>query len=69
MRLLRPAGRVVISHPECSAFVAGIARTEPFPITPLPTREEASTLLGAAGLTIRDYIDEEKLLICLATKA
>jgi SAM-dependent methyltransferase len=68
-RLLRPGGRVVISHPEGCAFVAGIARTEPFPITPLPSREEATALLGAAGLTVRDYIDEEKLLICLAIKA
>ncbi|MHC4991196.1 MAG: class I SAM-dependent methyltransferase [Planctomycetota bacterium] len=68
-RMLRPGGRVVISHPEGRAFVAGIARTKPFPITPLPSREEASALLGAAGLTLRDYVDEQKLLICLAIKA
>jgi SAM-dependent methyltransferase len=68
-RLLRPGGRLVISHPEGSAFVAGISRTEPFPITPLPSREEASALLGAARLSVRDYVDEEKLLICLAIKA
>jgi hypothetical protein len=59
----------VISHPEGRAFVEGIARTEPFPITPLPSPEEAAALFGAAGLSVREYIDEERLLICLATKA
>jgi len=67
-RMLRSGGRVVISHPEGRAFVAGITRTDPFPITPLPSAEEARALLGASGLTVRDYIDEEKLLICLAIK-
>ncbi len=68
-RLLRPGGRVVISHPEGRAFVAGIARTEPFPITPLPSREEAAALLGAVGFAVTEYIDEENLLICLASRA
>ncbi len=67
-RMLRSGGRVVISHPEGRAFVAGITRTDPLPITPLPSAEQARALLGASELTVRDYIDEEKLLICLAIK-
>ncbi len=67
-RMLRSGGRVVISHPEGRAFVAGITRTDPFPITPMPSAEQARALLGASELTVRDYIDEEKLLICLAIK-
>ncbi len=67
-RMLRSGGRVVISHPEGRAFVAGITRTDPFPITPLPSAEQARALLGASELTVRDYIDQEKLLICLAIK-
>ncbi len=67
-RMLRSGGRVVISHPEGRAFVAGITRTDPFPITPLPYAEQARALLGASELTVRDFIDEEKLLICLAIK-
>ncbi len=67
-RMLRSGGRVVVSHPEGRAFVAGITRTDPFPITPLPSAEQARALLGASELTVRDYIDEEKLLICLAIK-
>jgi len=38
------------------------------PITPLPSPEQAEALLVAAGLALRDYVDEEKLLICLAIK-
>jgi SAM-dependent methyltransferase len=66
VRMLRPGGRVVISHPEGRAFVAGIARAEPFPITPLPSEEEAQALLEASGLSLRCYVDEEKLMIALA---
>jgi demethylmenaquinone methyltransferase/2-methoxy-6-polyprenyl-1,4-benzoquinol methylase len=68
-RMLRSGGRVVISHPEGRRFVASIARADPFPITPLPSPEQAEALLRTAGLAVRDYIDEEKLLICLAIKA
>jgi SAM-dependent methyltransferase len=67
-RMLRAGGRVVISHPEGRAFVAGIARTDPFPITPLPSREEAEALLGAAGLTLRAYVDEPRFYLCLGTR-
>ena len=65
-RMLRPGGRVVISHPEGRAFVAGIARTEPFPITPLPSEDEARSFLGSFGLRLQRYVDEERLLIALA---
>ena len=66
VRMLRSGGRVVISHPEGRAFVAGITRAEPFPITPLPSEEEARTLFEAFGLSLRCYVDEEKLMIALA---
>ncbi len=68
VRMLGPGGRIVISHPEGRAFVAGIVRAKPFPITPLPSEEEARTLLGAFGLSLRRYVDEEKLLIALADR-
>ena len=68
MRMLRPGGRVVISHPEGRAFVEGLVRSEPFPITSLPSPDEAHAFLGAHGLTVAQYTDEEKLLICVAVK-
>ena len=68
MRMLRPGGRVVISHPEGRAFVEGLVRSEPFPITVLPSQGEAHSFLGSYGLTVTQYTDEEKLLICVAVK-
>jgi ubiquinone/menaquinone biosynthesis C-methylase UbiE len=66
VRMLRPRGRVVISHPEGRGFVARIAQTEPFPITPLPSEAEAHAFLGSFGLSVQQYVDEEKLLIVVA---
>lgn len=66
MRMLRPAGRIVISHPEGRGYVERLVRTDPFPITPLPSRAEAHTFLEPFGLTVREYTDEEKLLIVVA---
>ena len=68
VRMLGARGRVVISHPEGRAFVAQIVRSEPFPITPLPSEGEAHSFLGSFGLTVQQYVDEEKLLIVVATK-
>lgn len=65
VRMLRAGGRVVISHPEGRGFVARIAQTEPFPITPLPTRAELRAFLGRHGLTVIHYVDEEKLFIAV----
>ena len=67
-RMLRPSGRVVISHPEGRAFVDQITREEPFPITPLPSEGEAREFMGSFGLTVQQYTDEEKLLIVVAIK-
>lgn len=68
MRMLRPAGRIVISHPEGRGYVEQLVRTEPFPITPLPSRAEAHAFLEPFGLNIQEYTDEEKLLIVVAVK-
>ena len=68
-RMLRHAGRAVISHPEGRGYVHRIARERPFPISPLPSPSEAQGLFAACGMAVRDYVDEEKLLICVAVKA
>jgi len=68
MRMLRPGGRVVISHPEGRAYVERLVRSEPFPITSLPSEDEAHSFLEAFGLTVKQYTDEEKLLIVVAVK-
>ena len=63
LRMLRPGGRVVISHPEGRAYVEGLVRSEPFPITPLPSGDEASGFFASFGLAVRQYTDEPRLLI------
>lgn len=68
MRMLRSDGRIVISHPEGRGYVERLVRSEPFPITSLPSRDEAHAFLEPFGLTIRQYTDEEKLLIVVAAK-
>lgn len=68
VRMLRPGGRVVISHPEGRAFVANIAQTAPFLIEPFPSKEGFHTLLNSFGLTVIHYVDEEKLLLVVATR-
>lgn len=68
-RMLRPGGRVVVSHPEGRAFVAAIAQTDPFPITPLPTREELEDLLAGVGLALVAWVDEPKLYLAVAAAA
>ena len=69
VRMLRPGGRIVISHPEGRAYVERLVKTDPYPITPLPSHTQAQTFLGSFGLTVRHYTDEEKLLIVVAVKA
>ncbi len=47
---------------------AQIAQKEPFPITPLPSEAEARSFLSSFGLTVQQYVDEEKLLIVVSAK-
>ncbi len=69
VRMLRSGGRIVISHPEGRAYVERLVRSEPFPITSLPSEDEAHSFLGSFGLSVQQYTDEEKLLIVVAVKA
>ena len=69
VRMLRPGGRVVISHPEGRGYVERIAQTDPFPITPLPSREELFSFLNSFSLSEVRYVDEEKLFIAVAARS
>jgi len=68
VRMLRPGGRVIISHPEGREFVKRIVKDIPYPVTALPTEDEAHAFLGSFGLVVRQYTDEARLLIVLAVK-
>ena len=68
VRMLRPGGRVVISHPEGRKFVEELSRSAPFPIEPYPSRQGFADLFSSVGLTLTHYEEEEKLILAIGTK-
>jgi len=67
-RMLRSAGRLVVSHPEGRAFVDQLRATSDLFIESLPTKEEFGTVLGPLGLEVITYRDEPKLYLMVAQK-
>ena len=68
-RMLRPGGRMVVSHPEGRAFVEKLRRTSPLAIESLPRRTRFQSLLQPLGLEVIAYRDEPKLYLMVARKA
>ena len=67
-RMLRPGGRLVISHPLGKAFIAVIRKGTPFPLDDFPERADAEILLRAFGLAISGFFDEPELYLLVAQK-
>jgi SAM-dependent methyltransferase len=67
-RILRPGGRLVVSHPEGRAFVDQLRMTSDLFIESLPSREEFQALLQPLGLEELTYRDEPKLYLMVAQK-
>lgn len=67
-RMLRPGGRLVISHPLGRGFIMELKTHAPFPLDLLPDYAEANTMLGSHGFELKLYIDEPELYIVLAEK-
>ena len=68
-RMLRPGGRLVVSHPEGRAFVDQLRATSDLFIESLPTKEEFEALLEPLGLEVVAYRDEPKLYLMVARKS
>ena len=68
-RMLRPGGRLVVSHPEGRAFVDQLRETSDLFIESLPSKEEFEALLGLLGLEVIAYRDEPKLYLMVARKS
>ena len=63
-RMFRPGGRLVISHPLGSSFVAVLKQNVPFPLDDFPSDvSEASELFAPYGLRVSLFVNEEKLYI------
>jgi len=67
-RMLRPGGRLVVSHPEGRAFVDGLRASGDWFIELLPSAAEFDALLGPAGLQVAVWRDEPKLYLMVAAK-
>jgi ubiquinone/menaquinone biosynthesis C-methylase UbiE len=67
-RMLRPGGRLVISHPLGKSFIEVIKKGTPFPLDDFPERADAEALLRAFGLAIEDFFDEPELYLLVAKK-
>jgi ubiquinone/menaquinone biosynthesis C-methylase UbiE len=67
-RMLRPGGRLVISHPLGKSFIGVIKKNTPFPLDDFPERVDAENLLRAFGFAIKDFIDEPELYLLVATR-
>jgi ubiquinone/menaquinone biosynthesis C-methylase UbiE len=65
-RMLKPKGKMIISHPEGKEFVDELSKTMPFPLDPLPDEKSLTSLLKNYGFMLKIYIDEPKFFFALA---
>ncbi len=66
--VLRPGGRLVVSHPEGRGFVEELRAAGDLFIESFPSRKEFEALLGPLGLQVVTYWDEPKLYLMVARK-
>jgi len=66
--MMKPEGRMVISHPLGKAFILSLIDTTRFPLDEFPEALEADALLKLFGFEIETFIDEPNLYILVATK-
>ena len=67
-RMLRPGGRLVVSHPEGRAYVDQLRVTSNLFIESLPTKNEFEALLKPLGFEIIIYWDKPRLYLMVARK-
>lgn len=67
-RMMKPGGRMVISHPMGRSFIDSLKKNSPFPLDDFPEKFEGKILLEPYGFDIQEFIDEPKLYVLVATK-
>ena len=67
-RMMKPAGRLVVSHPLGKSFVDTLRKSASFPLDDFPEKSEANRLLGPYGFAIQSLVDEPRLYILVAEK-
>lgn len=67
-RMMKPAGRMVISHPMGKSFIKKLKANASFPMDEFPKKSEAEMLFGPYEMDIKAFVDRPKLYILVATK-
>jgi len=67
-RMVKPQGRMVISHPLGKSFTRSMRERASFPLDPFPEKQEAEKLFLPFGFEIETFIDEPGLYILVALK-
>jgi ubiquinone/menaquinone biosynthesis C-methylase UbiE len=68
-RMMKPEGRMVISHPLGKSFIHSRSEWKAsFPLDDFPEKSEAESLLKPFGFEIETFIDEPVLYILVAVK-
>jgi ubiquinone/menaquinone biosynthesis C-methylase UbiE len=67
-KMMKPQGRMVISHPLGKSFVRSMRERASFPLDAFPEKPEAERLFRTFGFEIVTFIDEPKLYILVASK-
>jgi len=67
-RMMKPNGRMVISHPMGKSFIDSLKEKSPFPLDDFPQRSEAQDLFEPYGFEIQNLIDEPRLYVLVAVK-
>jgi ubiquinone/menaquinone biosynthesis C-methylase UbiE len=66
-RMMKPHGRMVISHPLGKSFTCSLSERSSFPLDSFPERAEADELFRPFGFELEVFIDEPKLYILVAS--
>lgn len=67
-RMLKPAGRMIISHPLGKAFIESLRQGSPYPLDYFPLKSETKKLLGPYGFAVIEFVDQPELYILAAVK-
>lgn len=67
-RMMKPGGRMVISHPMGKSFIDALREKAPFPLDQFPQESEARELFKPYGFDIHTFVDRPRLYLLAATK-
>lgn len=67
-RMLREGGRLVISHPLGREFILELMEVTPYPLDPLPDKNEAEAMFERHGFFMQTYTDEPQFFLTVGIR-